>query len=302
MIVGMISEMDKMEEETYNTSHTRIIFYDYMGTESVDVGNGAAKDHESIYRKSHDSSWRTADGRPIDAQGNVIDSGRVSSEVNNAGTYEGMGLEKVYGRLPGDQVENPLLQLSYRDRFEAVLLQYAQKKVFSNDSFYDSRAEGLTLQPMESVITENEFNSQVTDAKEGMDSLITEARALLDSEGVKRGVILQKRVELLTYAKVNGISDYSDELLVSDLEIAKNQLSQSADEMNGKRNQLDETKNLFNEAVRRGPGGVTSDELNSLHQKIEMLKEETKPLERLLKILDEYSIKIELVSSLQRIE
>lgn len=266
-----------------------------MSNESLEFGNRSGKKEES---KMQDRVWRTADGRPIDAQRNVIRT-TIPSAENNANVYESMDTERIYGRIPGDQVEDAQLKSSYRANFESVLVQYAQRQAFPDNSSHGSGGEVLTLQSEEFVITENELNSEDIDVREEMASLINEAKELLKSESVKRGVILQERVKLLTFARLYGISEYSDESLVSDLETAKIQLSQAADEMKGKRDELVETKKLLDEATQRESDSVTSDNLKALRVKIERLERETEPLERLRKILDEYNSKIEFVVSLQ---
>jgi len=181
----MISEMDKMEEETYNISHTSIIFYDYMGTEYFDVGNGVAKDNERIYREGIDKTkydLKDGAGRPLDDKGNPIrKEASPNAGINAHVTYEGGNDLQRTGFVVEDMDERSLPSL------ELMMNAYRQKLMLEPDSIQQVSEEALAK----------------------MDELIAKGQKAIESGD--EDAIRYARIELLLHAFESEINAYKDD-------------------------------------------------------------------------------------------
>ena len=260
----MISEMDKMEEETYNTSHTRIIFYDYMGTEYFDVGNGVAKDNESIYRKSHDSSWTTADGKRLDSQGNPMPDPEINDVTSSerSSLYEGKD-RLVYGMIPGELVDDEN-SFDVSRGLESAVIGYMQSEM--KVTTYPNE---LTLVDIGSELNDELNKERNNKSAEGieMDGMVAEARQLILDKDAKEIDIIEKRIELEQYARLHNISEYSDKALMKDLDLILLQFSAYADAVK----MLDETKALHEQRYKEM---ASFKELEGIDEKVKRLQKE----------------------------
>lgn len=177
--------MDKMEEETYNISHTSIIFYDYMGTEYFDVGNGVAKDNERIYREGIDKTkydLKDGAGRPLDDKGNPIrEEASPNAGINAHVTYEGGNDLQRTGFVVEDMDERSLPTL------ELMMNAYRQKMMLEPDSIQQVSEEALAK----------------------MDELIANGHKAIESGD--EDAIRYARVELFLHAFESGINAYKDD-------------------------------------------------------------------------------------------